>query len=762
MTRDTSADRPDEDPALGAPASGTASDEQRHTAATSGVASFLGTHELTRRSLLQSVGAADVVGLAGAAATPARRLVCRNRDTGQLQSVPTSGRSLRLPVAALGPLQLAASSGGTTWLPFLSPAGSLAAVGADGRARTLLAAADGVQPATEETRLAVGDWAGDRSVFFADDARASIYRATWTGGATKMATPASGALAVAGVADLGSEGSDHLVFVGSDRRIRALDASGSTVALGPDSGARVATGPGVGVGSPAQFGHSGRVHVPLVDDAGDLYLHGTAGRARRLTEAGSVAARAPMATQDLDGDRAAEIAFVGEDGQLRYVDDVLGSPTVEPVTRRSIAADPVVGVVGTKVQRADSRGYPTSFRASLSPVEGEQLQPGALALDGETALVGQPAATGPAGESGVAQVFAATAGGWQPQATLAAAAGAAEFGVGVSLAGTTAVVGDPLGAGPDDTPAGAASVFTRSAGTWSRTATLAPADPSGVERFGDAVAVANDRILVGAPTATAEHGTRTGLVAVYERRDGDWTRSATIEPPRALGLERFGRSIAVDGSTAVVGARLADSSAGAVVIYECPNGRWRQATTIAPDHRTGSGTDEFGVALALADGRLLVGAPAESNANGDYAGGVSAYDRSGGSWGRRQHLLAPIGRSDGRFGTTVAIDGRTALVAADGNGPTVSEAEDPVSATQTTVFVRSTGQWRPRSTLTVEAAVESGKLSVDDGTSGEDLAAAAVWQGPTVALDGARALVGAAAEEPASEDPGGSVRVFDQ
>ena len=121
-----------------------------------------------------------------------------------------------------------------------------------------------------------------------------------------------------------------------------------------------------------------------------------------------------------------------------------------------------------------------------------------------------------AGSSGAVYVFTRNAGVWSQQAYVKPSAiGTTQvgdgFGTSVALSGDTLVVGaigeDSSTTGIDSTPnesaalAGAAYVFTRSAGVWSQQAYLKPAavgTSQAGDQFGWSVAVSGDTVVVGA------------------------------------------------------------------------------------------------------------------------------------------------------------------------------------------------------------------------------------------------------------------------
>jgi hypothetical protein len=127
----------------------------------------------------------------------------------------------------------------------------------------------------------------------------------------------------------------------------------------------------------------------------------------------------------------------------------------------------------------------------------------AVALDGDTALVGAPSHTvGSHTEQGAAYVFTLSGTTWTWRATLTASDGAAidDFGAAVALSGDTALVGAPFHKVGSNTYQGAAYVFTRSGTSWSQQGgDLTASDGAAGDQFGDSVALSGDTALVGVP-----------------------------------------------------------------------------------------------------------------------------------------------------------------------------------------------------------------------------------------------------------------------
>lgn len=118
---------------------------------------------------------------------------------------------------------------------------------------------------------------------------------------------------------------------------------------------------------------------------------------------------------------------------------------------------------------------------------------------------------------------------------------------------------------------GGAVVFRRTPRGWDQTATLA--DSGGrQDRFGAAAALDDNGqvALVGAPGRATEAGDDAGAAVLYARDGGTWSREAAVVPSDAAPAARFGAAVALDasGRTTVVGAPAAgDGATGATYVF---------------------------------------------------------------------------------------------------------------------------------------------------------------------------------------------------
>lgn len=211
----------------------------------------------------------------------------------------------------------------------------------------------------------------------------------------------------------------------------------------------------------------------------------------------------------------------------------------------------------------------------------------------------------------------------------------------VDIDGDTAVIGSIR----------AAWVYVRQGTTWVQEAVLVSPEAPTIGRFGQAVAISGNTVLVSAASA----GGGKGATYVYTRTDGVWSYQATLLAEDGEVDDLFGIAVALDGNVAVVGAYFENHLAGSAYIFEREGTVWHQTAKLVPSPATSTGS--FGVVVGLSGDTAIIGS----------TGGLkSAYIfvRNGAGW-VQQAKLAPANPSEfSWFGFSVAIDGDRAVAAA--------------------------------------------------------------------------------------------------
>jgi hypothetical protein len=300
----------------------------------------------------------------------------------------------------------------------------------------------------------------------------------------------------------------------------------------------------------------------------------------------------------------------------------------------------------------------------------------AIALAGSTVVFGAPQA----GSGGAAYIFAGARTAWSEQAELSqGVSGSAGdgFGFAVALTGSTAFIGAPGRTGAT----GAVYLFSFQGGSWTQQATLAASDAKTGYKFGLSLSVSNTTALIGSPN----YGPRSGAVYAFTQSGGSWQQSAELKTKRKLRGILFGESVSLSGTTAVVGAYRSAKYLGSGYVFAqgTTASTWTQsAELLASDGLAGG--DYFGVSEALSGTTLVVGAP-DHNAE---QGAVYIYTSNGSTWSLAAELSDPGAKHGDVFGSAVAISGGTVVVGAPG---TTGAAY---------VYDQSGGGWSLQATLT--------------------------------------------------------------
>jgi len=306
--------------------------------------------------------------------------------------------------------------------------------------------------------------------------------------------------------------------------------------------------------------------------------------------------------------------------------------------------------------RVDPLAWFQTQKLVASDGAGMSLFGEAIRVSGNTAIVGAPEAAGKAGE---AYVFVESGGVWTAQQTLLPADTAVYFGASVAVEGDTALVGAP---GDPGFSVGAAYVFVRSGTSWTQQQEIA--SPPNAPSFGIAVALAGTTALVSAGSYAPLPGQGAPAVYVYAQSTVPWPQLQELTPSDEAPGDLFGLSLDFSGATFAVSAQGAQVGSnlgqGAVYLYtQSGSGFSQQQKLVASD---GASNDLFGQSVALDGSTLLVGAPqADINGSTDE-GAVYVFSETGGTFVQGQKLVGSTAGVAANFGRSVALAGTVGLV----------------------------------------------------------------------------------------------------
>jgi hypothetical protein len=229
-------------------------------------------------------------------------------------------------------------------------------------------------------------------------------------------------------------------------------------------------------------------------------------------------------------------------------------------------------------------------------------------------------------------------------------------------------------------------VFTRAAGAWTQQAKLVASDGAAGDQFGFSVALDGDTVVIGA-FRDDDKGSDSGSAYVFTRAGSGWTQQAKLVASDGAAGDQFGWSVALDGDTAVIGARLDDDKgidSGSAYVFTRAGGAWtQQAKLVASD---GAAGDQFGFSVALDGDTAVIGAFGDDD-NGSDSGSAYVFTRAGSGWSETLKLLASDGKAFdllGYYNGAVDISGSTVLA-----GAPLHDLADPVRTDAGAAYVFS-------------------------------------------------------------------------
>ena len=304
----------------------------------------------------------------------------------------------------------------------------------------------------------------------------------------------------------------------------------------------------------------------------------------------------------------------------------------------------------------------------------------AVAISGDRAIIGAFAKDGVAGANqGAAYVFERTGGVWNEVAELSAAVPflADEFGWSVAIDGDLAVAGTYKNDGAGNN-SGAVYAFERVGGVWMQTQVLQASDSKAGDEFGWSVALDGTTLLVGADLE-GPSGNGAGAVYVFEHNGAAWVETQKLKGSDTIPLDYFGWSVDLDGDRAVIGARDGESltdpfswDEGAAYVFERAGGVFSQVARL--EASDASASDGFGYSVAVSGDRVVVGSP-DQDALGNNAGACYLFERNGlGAWIETEKILATDGQAGDIVGRAVGLSGDRAVLGARGDDDQGSNA----------------------------------------------------------------------------------------
>ncbi|PIE46312.1 MAG: hypothetical protein CSA45_00180 [Gammaproteobacteria bacterium] len=361
-----------------------------------------------------------------------------------------------------------------------------------------------------------------------------------------------------------------------------------------------------------------------------------------------------------------------------------------------------------------------------------------VALDGDHLVVGSRWATVDGNiNQGAVYVFTYDGANWVEKQKLTADDGKIydQFGYSVTLDGEHLVVGAYAANIGNNRKQGAVYTFAYEGMNWVEKQKITASDGQKFQRFGNAVALDDNRLLVGAELTNIDGNNNQGAAYLFAYDGTSWAEQKKLTAITGKEQDRFGYSVALNGDRLLVGAPYADThgnfNQGAAYVFTSDGANWAdgQELTIAND----SPLSYFGTSVALDGGHLLVGAPGARIGSNSYQGGVYYFTNNGTNWSQKQILSANDGAESDYFGIAVALAGNQLLVGA-------SNANENKGIAYEFAYIGVT--W-----------LEKQKLTADNGMADDEF-------GHALALDGNHVLVSACSADINGKQNQGAVYVY--
>ena len=386
----------------------------------------------------------------------------------------------------------------------------------------------------------------------------------------------------------------------------------------------------------------------------------------------------------------------------------------------------VLIIIGWCIPTLGDVGDQLAKLIATDPAAGDEFGI-STAISGNIAIVGAYRDDDGGYESGSAYLFDVTTGSQIAKLTANDAAPYERFGYSVAINGNTAIVGAPADYDVDDCPSGSAYLFDVSTGNQTAKLTAGSTAADG-DRFGKSVAISASAAIVGAP-GRYFYTSHSGSAYLFDVTTG--SQLARLTATDAAEGDEFGISVAISGKTAIVGAHFDDDGGGNVgsaYVFDATTGG-QLAKLTATGAMTG---DYFGHSVGLSEDTAIVGAWGAGDTMGSW-GLAYLFDVTTGS--QLATLTATDVAEQDHFGYSVGISGKAAIVGAHGND------DVPYSSGSAYLFDVTTGS-------------QLAKLTADDAAQYDVF-------GSSVAISGNTAIVGAHHDDHSWLGSAGSAYLFE-
>lgn len=235
------------------------------------------------------------------------------------------------------------------------------------------------------------------------------------------------------------------------------------------------------------------------------------------------------------------------------------------------------------------------------------------------------------------------------------------FGMTAALDGNQAVVGatqdDDLGFN-----SGSVFLYEYNGTNWVETAQIFAPDGDSSDKFGSAVALSGDLLVVGASADELGLINNVGSIYVFRKVAGVWGFEQKVLGSSAAAGAEFGWDVQTDGTT-ILASALGESNGlnttGAVYAFSFDGLNWNEDQRFFPS--VGGDGDWFGWSMNLEGERVAIGAPQHTG-----GGAVYVFERQGGAWTELDKVVSASTVSGDALGWSVDLQWPVLVAGAPG------------------------------------------------------------------------------------------------
>ena len=242
---------------------------------------------------------------------------------------------------------------------------------------------------------------------------------------------------------------------------------------------------------------------------------------------------------------------------------------------------------------------------------------------------------------------------------------------------------------------------------------ITASDADAGDYFGRSVAIDGDYAIVGA-FRDDDNDSNSGSAYIFRRSGSIWLQQAKLTASDGAAGDNFGGSVAIDGDYAIVGAQFDDdngSSSGSAYIFQRSGSAWIQQTKLTPSD--GDSNEQFACSVAIDGDYAIVGAYRDKYTG--VSGSAYIFKHNGSAWIEQTKLIASDGRGRS-YGFSVSISGDYVIVGAPSSNMGTGSAY---------IYQHSDSSW-----------IEQTRLIASDSCSGD-------YFGCSVSISGDYVIVGA-------------------